>query len=72
MCINFGRHRSIPSVNTFFDVDIIMARKSGVYDDLFKMVCGYTKVVGSIGKFFSSVQFIKKLISGDTGIAMVE
>ena len=72
MCINFGRHRSIPSVNTFFDVDIIMARKSGIYDDLFKTVCGYPKVVGSIGKFFSSVQFIKKLISGDTGIAMVE
>lgn len=49
-----------------------MARKSGIYDDLFKTVCGYPKVVGSIGKFFSSVQFIKKLISGDTGIAMVE
>ena len=49
-----------------------MTRKSGIYDDLFKTVCGYSKVVGSIGKFFSSVQFIKKLISGDTGIAMVE
>lgn len=49
-----------------------MTRKSGIYDDLFKTVCGYPKVVGSIGKFFSSVQFIKKLISGDTGIAMVE
>lgn len=49
-----------------------MTRKSGIYDDLFKTVCGYPKVVGSIGKFLSSVQFIKKLISGDTGIAMVE
>ena len=50
-----------------------MTRKSGIYDDLFKTVCGYPKVVGSIGKFFSSVQFIKKPLelNGETVEAMV-